>query len=189
MKRIVLLSLFTFCLPFLSWSESLYDISVTRINGQTEKMSAYEGKVLLIVNTASQCGFTPQYKTLQALYEKYHAQGFEVLAFPCNDFGGQEPGSESDIADFVQDYKVTFPMFEKVSIKGKDAHPLYQFLLAQTFARESAKVKWNFSKFLIDRQGQVVKQYASDVDPMASVIQQEIQRLLALGGPKEGKKS
>ena len=143
--------------------ESVYDFKVKDINGQEVSMSDYSGKVLLIVNVASNCGFTPQYKGLQDLYEKYSKDGFEVLAFPCNQFGSQEKGSEQDIKEFcTNNYAVTFPIFSKVEINGKKAEPLFKFLKQQIKGfMGTESVKWNFSKFLVNKNGQVVKRYGS----------------------------
>jgi glutathione peroxidase len=146
---------------------SVYDFSVKTIDGKTQKLSAYKGKVLLVVNTASQCGFTPQYAGLQKLYEKYRARGLVVLGFPCNQFGAQEPGSEKEIARFCEtSFGVTFPMFAKVDVNGDSAHPLFQHLKAAAPGiLGSESIKWNFTKFLVDRGGRVVKRYAPNVDP------------------------
>ncbi len=146
---------------------SVYDFSVKRIDGKTQKLSAYKGKVLLVVNTASQCGFTPQYAGLQKLYEKYGERGLVVLGFPCNQFGAQEPGSEKEIARFCEtSFGVTFPMFAKVDVNGDSAHPLFQHLKAAAPGiLGSESIKWNFTKFLVDRGGRVVKRYAPNVDP------------------------
>ena len=146
---------------------SVYDFTVRNIQGKDVKLDAYKGKTLLIVNTASECGFTPQYKGLEALYRKYHDEGLEVLGFPCNQFGSQEPGSEQEIATFCEtNYGVTFPLFAKVDVNGKDATPLYQHLKkAKPGLLGSEAIKWNFTKFLVDRQGNVVERYAPNVEP------------------------
>lgn len=146
---------------------SVYDFAVDTINGETKSLRDYEGKVLLIVNTASKCGFTPQYEGLQALYEKYQGKGFEVLGFPCNQFGGQEPGSNEEIAKFCSvNYQVTFPMFTKIDVNGSNAHPLYQYLKSeQKGVLGSEPIKWNFTKFLIDRSGRVVERFAPSTEP------------------------
>jgi glutathione peroxidase len=156
---------------------SIYTYSGTTIQGQEQSLSIYSGKVLLIVNTASKCGFTPQYKELQELYEKYKDKGFVVLGFPTNQFGHQEPGSNSAIAEFCQiNYGVTFPMFAKIDVKGTDAHPLFQYLTTEARGFLTKTIKWNFTKFLIDRQGQVVRRYAPKTVP--SKISQDIEQLL-----------
>jgi glutathione peroxidase len=146
---------------------SLYDITVDDIKGKPVKLSKYKDKVLLIVNTASECGFTPQYKGLEALYEKFHGKGLEVLGFPCNQFGEQEPGDESAIAQFCEvNYGVTFPMFAKVDVNGDDASPLFKHLKsAKKGILGSEAIKWNFTKFLVDRKGNVVERYAPKTEP------------------------
>jgi glutathione peroxidase len=146
---------------------SLYDIEVTTIEGKKKRLEEYKGKVLLIVNTASKCGFTPQYSGLQKLYEKYGDKGLIVLGFPCNQFANQEPGDEAEIQQFCQlNYNVTFPLFAKVDVKGPNAHPLFRYLTNEApglFGMKS--IKWNFTKFLVDRNGRVVKRYAPNVTP------------------------
>jgi glutathione peroxidase-family protein len=159
-------------------SPSIYDFSVTSIEGQSINLSAYKDKVLLIVNTASQCGFTPQYQGLQALYEKYADKGLVILGFPCNQFGQQEPGSASEIQSFCETrFGVKFPLFEKVDVNGKDAHPLFQYLTkAAPGLLGSEAVKWNFTKFLVDRSGKKIERYASMAKP--EDIDKAIQKLL-----------
>ena len=146
---------------------SLYDITVDDIHGKPVKLSKYKGKVLLIVNTASECGFTPQYKGLEAVYEKLHDKGLEVLGFPCNQFGAQEPGDEKAIEQFCEiNYGVTFPMFAKVDVNGDDASPLFKHLKgAKKGILGSEAIKWNFTKFLVDRDGTVVERYAPKTEP------------------------
>jgi glutathione peroxidase len=145
----------------------IYDFSVKDIHGKTVKLDAYKGKALLIVNTASKCGFTPQYKGLEALYQKLHGKGLEVLGFPCNQFGEQEPGSEAEIESFCEiNYGVTFPLFAKIDVNGGDAAPLYQYLKqAKPGLLGSEAIKWNFTKFLVDRKGNVVERYAPNAEP------------------------
>ncbi|MEO6184699.1 MAG: glutathione peroxidase [Steroidobacteraceae bacterium] len=145
----------------------LYDISARRIDGSESTLAEFRGKVLLIVNVASRCGFTPQYTGLEALYRKYSARGFAVLGFPCNQFGAQEPGSEADIGTFCSTtYDVTFPMFAKVDVNGAAAHPLWQFLKdAKPGLLGTELIKWNFTKFLVNRQGEVVERYAPKDKP------------------------
>lgn len=158
---------------------TVYDYSAKLLTGADKSLSDYKGNVLLIVNTASRCGFTPQYKGLQSLYETYRSQGFEVLAFPSNQFAGQEPGSSEEIQQFCDlNYSISFPMFEKIDVKGTDAHPLYHYLTneARGFLGTRA-IKWNFTKFLIDRQGRVVKRYAPTDKP--EDLESDIQKLLA----------
>ncbi len=157
---------------------TVHDFSAVTLDGKPRKLADYKGKVLLIVNTASQCGFTPQYKGLEALYEKYRDRGFAVLGFPCNQFGQQEPGSEAEIAEFCAvNYGVTFPMFAKVDVNGESAHPLFKFLTkAQPGLLGTESIKWNFTKFLVDRDGNVVKRYAPTTEPKD--IAADIERLL-----------
>ena len=146
---------------------SLYDYTVQRIDGAPASMAEYRGTTLLIVNVASHCGFTPQYTGLEALHRKYKDRGFAVLGFPCNQFGAQEPGSETEIAEFCsRSYDVTFPLFAKVDVNGAQAHPLFEFLKAeQPGALGTKAVKWNFTKFLVAPDGRVLKRYASATAP------------------------
>jgi len=148
---------------------SIYDFTVKDIHGKPVKLDRYRDKVMLVVNTASNCGFTPQYKGLEALYEKFHGKGLEVLGFPCNQFGGQEPGSEKEIAQFCElNFGVTFPLFAKVDVNGAAAAPVYKYLKAEKPGLlGSEAIKWNFTKFLIDREGNVVKRYAPNDTPEA----------------------
>jgi glutathione peroxidase len=159
-------------------ASSIYDFSANSLAGKRADLAALQGKVLLIVNTASQCGFTPQYKGLQALYEKYHDQGFEILAFPCNQFGAQEPGDAADIASFCDtSYGVTFPMFSKVDVNGSNAAPLFTFLKDKAPGLLGTKdIKWNFTKFLVDRDGKVTSRYAPTTRPEA--MGADIEKLL-----------
>lgn len=148
-------------------SQSFYDFSARRLNGDQQDFAAYRGKVLLIVNTASQCGFTPQYTGLEELYRKFKDRGFAVLGFPCNQFGEQEPGDAEAISQFCQTrFDVSFPLFAKIEVNGDNAHPLYAWLkheAAGVLGTEA--IKWNFTKFLIDREGQVVHRYAPATRP------------------------
>jgi glutathione peroxidase len=158
---------------------SIYDFQVKSITGQESRMSDYQGKVLLIVNTASKCGFTPQFKGLEELYETYRDKGLEVLGFPCNQFLHQDPGSEAEIQSFCSlNYGVSFPMFAKVEVNGPGAHPLYQYLKSQAKGLlGSENIKWNFTKFLIGRDGQVLERYAPTTEPKA--IAADIEKALA----------
>ena len=142
---------------------TVYDFEASLLDGTLQKLDAYRGKLLLIVNVASKCGFTPQYEGLEALYRTHRDQGFVVLGFPCNQFGHQEPGDAADIRNFCSTkYDVTFPLFAKVDVNGADTHPLYKFLKhAAPGVLGSEAIKWNFTKFLIDREGNVVRRYAS----------------------------
>ena len=158
---------------------SVYDFAARLNNGQDRSLSTYKGKVLLIVNTASQCGFTPQYKGLQDLYAKYRDRGFEVLGFPCDQFGHQEPGNDSEIASFCEiNYGVTFPIFSKIEVNGDNADPLYKFLKSEKGGLLGDAIKWNFTKFLVDKQGAVVERFAPQTTPekIAADIERELAR-------------
>lgn len=146
-----------------------YDFTAKRLDGHPESLDAYRGDVLLIVNTASQCGFTPQYKGLEAMHRAYESRGLKVLGFPCNQFGNQEPGDESAIQAFCdRSYGVSFPMFAKVEVNGADAHPLYRFLKAEKPGFLGLKgIKWNFTKFLVNRKGGVVARFGPTTKPEA----------------------
>jgi glutathione peroxidase len=156
-----------------------FDFSARSLAGKRVALERFKGKVLLIVNTASRCGFTPQYAGLQALYDRYHAQGLEVLGFPCNQFGEQEPGDEQEIGAFCErNYGVTFPMFEKVDVNGEDAHPLYRWLTSEAPGLLGLEaVKWNFTKFLVRRDGSVHKRYPPQAAPQS--LAADIEALLA----------
>lgn len=158
---------------------TVYDFSAQTIDGKTRKLSDYRGKVLLVVNTASKCGFTPQYKGLEEIYKRYKDRGFAVLGFPCNQFGAQEPGPESEIAEFCEmNYGVTFPMFAKVDVNGDGAHPLFKHLTsAKKGLLGSEAIKWNFTKFLVGKDGQVIERYAPTTAPEAIV--KDIEKALA----------
>ncbi len=160
---------------------NIYDIDVTRIDGTQQTLAAYRGQVLLIVNVASKCGFTPQYEGLEALYRKHHGRGFSVLGFPCDQFGHQEPGSEAEIAAFCSTtYDVTFPMFSKIDVNGPNTHPLYQLLKAeQSGLLGTEAIKWNFTKFLVARRGRVVRRYAPADAPAA--LEGDVAAQLATG--------
>lgn len=178
---------------------SIYDFSVPKIDGRESSLSEYKGKVLLVVNVASECGLTPQYETLEAMYEKYRDQGFEVLAFPANEFGAQEPGTNQQIQEFcTTKFGVKFPMFQKIVVKGPGQHPLYSFLTDTKpdaieipnsgleadlvefgFPRKVKKdILWNFEKFLINRQGQIVERFAPDMTPDDPIIKKSIEAAL-----------
>ncbi len=152
---------------------SIYDIVVKDMEGKDVSLSEYKGKVLLIVNTATGCGFTPQYSGLEAMYRKYKEQGFEILDFPCNQFFGQAPGSDEEIHSFCQlKYDVSFKQFHKIDVNGKNEDPLYTYLKSQ----KKGRIKWNFAKFLIDREGNVVSRYGSMSKPEA--IEPDVEKLL-----------
>jgi len=155
------------------------DHTVQMNDGSDKSLADYRGKVLLVVNTASQCGLTPQYEGLQELYAKYKGRGFEVLAFPSNDFGGQEPGSAEEIAAFVDEkYSADFPLFAKVPVKGDAKVPLYATLTEQTADGIKGEIKWNFTKFLVDASGHVVARYEPNVDPMDTALTAKLESLL-----------
>lgn len=156
---------------------NLYEYTVRDIRGQEMTLEAFRGKVLLIVNTATGCGFTPQYEGLQRLYDAYRDKGFEVLDFPCNQFGHQAPGTEAEIEEFCQlRYQTTFPRFSKIEVNGKDEHPLYTYLKGQKGGIFGGKIKWNFTKFLVDREGRVVARFGSTVTP--EKMEEKIRELL-----------
>ncbi|UYO38639.1 glutathione peroxidase [Rhodopseudomonas palustris] len=156
---------------------SIYDFTAKSLAGKDVALKDFEGKVLLIVNTASACGFTPQYKGLEVLQQKYGARGFSVLGFPCNQFGAQEPGDEAQIAQFCStNYGVSFPMFAKIDVNGAGAHPLYKFLKDEKGGLLGSAIKWNFTKFLVDRSGRVVSRHAPTTTPEA--LSKEIETLL-----------
>ncbi|ORE89368.1 glutathione peroxidase [Oceanococcus atlanticus] len=158
---------------------SFYDFSAKTIDGQDKPLADYQGQVVLVVNTASKCGFTPQYEGLEALYRDYKDKGLVILGFPCDQFGHQEPGDEDEIKNFCSlTYDVTFPMFAKIKVNGDDAHPVYQHLKqAQPGVLGSKGIKWNFTKFLVDKSGKVVKRYAPTDKPAA--LAKDIEALLA----------
>jgi glutathione peroxidase len=157
---------------------SVYPFKVTTIKGEEVSLENYKGKVLLAVNTASECGLTPQYAELQKIYEQYKDKGFYVLGFPCNQFGSQEPGSEEQISDFCSiNYGVNFPMFAKVEVNGANAHPLFQYLKEEAPGEsESTEIEWNFTKFLVDRNGLVAGRFAPNIAP--TDISDNIEKLL-----------
>ncbi|HET7570223.1 MAG TPA: glutathione peroxidase [Gammaproteobacteria bacterium] len=147
-------------------STSLFDIEVTTIDGRQESLARYRGKTLLIVNVASRCGFTPQYAGLESLYRRYRDEGLVVLGFPCNQFAHQEPGTEAEIQAFCStNFDVTFPLFAKIDVNGPNTHPLYRYLKTKRSGLFGNRIKWNFTKFLVDRDGRVCKRYAPTVTP------------------------
>ncbi|MDZ7754913.1 MAG: glutathione peroxidase [Rhodohalobacter sp.] len=163
----------------ISADTSIYDFELNSLSGEEISLSEFEGNVLLIVNTASECGYTPQYKELQELYETYNDKGFYVLGFPANNFGGQEPGSDEEIAQFCElNYGVTFPMFSKISVKGDDQHPLYNYLTQVDNPDFTGEIGWNFEKFLVDRNGNIVRRFKSNVTPMGDKLTQSLEELL-----------
>jgi len=159
-------------------NESIFNFSCKDVDGNEKNLSELQGKVTLVVNTASKCGFTPQYKGLEDLYQKYKDQGLEVLGFPCNQFGNQEPGSNNEIEEFCTlNYGVTFPMFSKVDVNGDSADPLFKFLTSNKKGLlGSSKIKWNFTKFLVDKDGNPVKRFAPTTTP--EQISEDIEEIL-----------
>ncbi|MDW3783732.1 glutathione peroxidase [Staphylococcus saprophyticus] len=156
---------------------TIYNIEVQKPNGDAYKLDAYKNKVMLIVNTASECGFTPQFEGLQALYDKYKDQDFIILGFPCNQFGGQEPGTGEEATQNCKiNYGVSFPMHEKIDVKGEQQHPLFKFLTEAQNGFFNEKIKWNFTKFLVDKNGDVVQRFSPQKKP--SQLESEIEALL-----------
>ena len=156
---------------------NIYQFQAELLDGQEQSLSAYAGKVVLIVNTASKCGFTPQFSGLEKLYQQYKQQGLEILGFPCNQFGGQDPGSNSEIGAFCQkNYGVTFPMFAKVNVKGPEAHPVFRYLTNNSKGVLGNGIKWNFTKFLIGRDGRIIQRFAPTTKPES--LQEEIEKAL-----------
>lgn len=160
-------------------SQSVYDFTCTTIGGQEKSIADYKGKVLLVVNVASKCGFTPQYEGLEAMYQDLKSEGLEILGFPCNQFASQEKGSDADIQSFCSlTYGVSFPMFSKIDVNGDNAAPIYDFMKSAAPGLLGSKsVKWNFTKFLINKEGKVVKRYAPNTEPKAMI--NDVKKLLA----------
>jgi glutathione peroxidase len=160
-------------------AQSVYDFTPSSIDGQPSPLSAWKGKVLLLVNVASKCGFTPQYKGLESTYETYKDRGLVIVGFPANNFGGQEPGSNEEIKTFCsRTYNVQFPMMSKISVKGEDQAPLYGFLTKEANPAVAGDIKWNFTKFLVDRQGKVVARFESAVTPDSAEVKAAIEKAL-----------
>lgn len=179
MKTIALLASMLLLQTVAVRAASIYDIKVKDIDGNDTSLSAYKGKVLLIVNVASKCGFTPQYKGLEAIYKKYQDQGFVILGFPCNQFGQQEPGTSAEIKEFcTSKYDVTFPMFEKIEVNGAHRHPLY-VMLAGKESPFPGNITWNFNKFLISKDGKIIKRFDSKITPESAEITKAIEAALA----------
>ena len=175
-----------FCLLFcaatlMAADKTVYDFTLNTIDGQTAPLAAYKGKVVLLVNVASRCGYTPQYTALESIYEKYKAQGFVIVGIPANNFGGQEPGTNAEIKTFcASKYNVTFPMMAKVSVKGDDKTPLYQFLTDKSAnPKVSGEIQWNFTKFLIGADGHPVARFEPDVTPDSPQVIAAIEKELA----------
>ncbi|MCH4248393.1 MAG: glutathione peroxidase [Acinetobacter populi] len=156
---------------------SIYQFEAERLEGGEQSLQEYKDKVILIVNTASKCGFTPQFTGLEKLYKKYKDQGFVILGFPCNQFGGQDPGSNEEIGQFCQrNYGVSFPMFAKVDVKGPEAHPIFRYLTSETRGFINKNIKWNFTKFLVNKAGKVVGRYAPTTKPES--LEEDIEKAL-----------
>lgn len=178
--KIVFLSLFVSLIPIKGWSAmNFYEYAVQDIDGKKVSLSQFKGKVAVVVNTASQCGYTPQYKGLEALYQKYKAQGVVVLGFPSNDFGGQEPGTNAEVKKFCEmKFKTTFPLFSKNPVKGSDKQEVYKFLTEASDKSLQGEVSWNFEKFLVNKEGKVVARFKSGVTPTGSELEAKVQELL-----------
>ena len=161
-------------------ASSVYDFTMPALNGTPTPLTGFKGKVLLVVNVASQCGYTPQYEGLQALYAKYKDQGFVIAGFPANNFGGQEPGTNEEIGAFCKSkYGVTFPMFSKISVKGGDQAPLYQFLTDKAAnSKTGGEIQWNFTKFLVDRTGKVIQRFEPGVEPQSRELVSAVESTL-----------
>lgn len=160
-------------------TDTVYQYELNSIDGENISLNNFKGDVLLIVNTASECGFTGQYAGLQTIFEEYEESGFKVLGFPANNFGGQEPGSDEEIVSFCElNYGVSFPLFSKISVKGEDQHPLFQMLTTAENPDFTGEVGWNFEKFLIDRNGNLVRRFKSNVEPESEELLNAIEELL-----------
>jgi glutathione peroxidase len=159
---------------------TLHDFDVKTIDGQTKKLSDFKGQTLLVVNVASRCGLTPHYTGLEELYRRFSARGFAVLGFPCNDFGAQEPGTESEIKEFCQSkYDVTFPLFSKLHVKGPEQAPLYRYLTTQSTVPDGpGDIQWNFAKFLVSPNGQVIARFSPKVEPLAPELVSKLEAAL-----------
>ncbi len=159
--------------------DSVHDFELNNIEGENIPLNKFKGNVLLIVNTASECGFTPQYEGLQALYEEYNDKGLTVLGFPANNFGGQEPGTDKEIKKFCKvNYGVTFPMFSKISVKGDDINPLFDYLTTKENPDFEGTIKWNFEKFLVSKDGKLLRRFRSDVKPQSDEIINAVEQAL-----------
>ena len=160
---------------------SVLDFTMRNIDGKDVPLSNYRGKVILIVNVASECGYTPQYKGLEELYRKYKDRGFVILGFPANNFGAQEPGTNEEIKKFcTTTYDVTFDLFSKISVKGEDQHPLYKFITSNPAV--TGEIKWNFQKYLVDRDGKLIARFMSRVEPLSNEVTQAVEKALAARG-------
>ena len=179
MKTIALLAVLCLLQTVTVRAESIYDIKLKDIDGKDTTLAAYKGKALLIVNVASKCGYTPQYKSLEATYQKYKDKGLVVLGFPCNQFGGQEPGTNEEIKQFCSsNYNVTFPLFDKLEVNGANRHPLYVALAGEK-SPFPGNIKWNFNKFVIGKDGKILKRFDSKATPDSAEVTQAIEGALA----------
>lgn len=179
MKTFALLVALSLCLTAIVQAGSVHDLTVKDIDGKDTSLAAYKGKVTLVVNVASKCGFTKQYTALEAIHQKYHDKGFAVLGFPCNQFGGQEPGSNQEIKEFcTSKFNVTFPLFDKIEVNGDNRHPLYAALAGKD-SPFPGDIKWNFTKFLVGKDGKVLKRFDSRTTPDSPEVTQAIEAALA----------
>jgi len=179
MKKILFLTVIYVVGVGMAHSKTVYDFNVETLQGKKVSLKSFSGKVLLIVNTASKCGFTSQYKELQSLYDTYHKKGLEILAFPSNDFGGQEPGSNQEIASFCQkNFGVTFPVFSKGPVSGSLKQPLFKYLTEEGQGELKGEISWNFEKFLVDKKGDLISRFRSSVEPKSSAIIQAVETAL-----------
>jgi glutathione peroxidase len=171
MRKFILASfVLAFALSAIAEEKSIHDLPIKTLEGETTSLGAHKGKVMLVVNVASRCGYTPQYKGMEALFQKFKEQGLVVCGIPCNQFGRQEPGTGSEIREFCSaNYNVTFPMYEKVNVKGPNQHPIYSVLAGEN-SPFPGDVRWNFGKFLVSKDGKVLKRFGSSTDPMSSEL-------------------
>lgn len=178
-KLLLVLGLVTLMASTMSAASNVYSFTLPSIDGKPLPIADFKGKVILMVNVASRCGYTPQYSALEALYEKYKDQGFVILGFPANNFGNQEPGTNQEIKTFcTRNYNVSFPIYSKISVKGDDQAPLYKYLTQDANPAVTGDVKWNFTKFLVNRDGQVVERFESAVTPDSPEVVSAIEKLL-----------
>lgn len=179
MKKIITVIMLIMAVSAVSAQDNIYSFKIKNDKGEAISLEQYKGKVLLIVNTATRCGFTPQYKDLEAIYEKYNEQGFEILDFPCNQFGGQAPGTIAEIKEFCStNYNVKFTQFDKIEVNGENEHPLYTYLKAN--AENKNNIRWNFTKFLISADGKILKRFESGdkMEDVESAVAQALNSLL-----------
>jgi glutathione peroxidase len=179
LRKLLFLGMAFFMAQTALAAPGIYNYTLPSLDGEPMPLANFKGKVILMVNVASRCGFTPQYAGLEALYEKYKDQGFIILGFPANNFGGQEPGTNQEIKTFCSTkYSVTFPIYSKVSVKGADQTPLYQYLTKQADPTHSGDIKWNFTKFLVDRQGKVIERFEPATKPDSPEVVSAVEKLL-----------